>query len=62
MKVNKIAKKGLDEINKHKGKKLTYETYMKVDPEIAQKYVEFVGTHLGVQYIRWDTEKKRFVA
>lgn len=62
MKGNKIEKKGLDAINKHKGKKYTYETYKRIAPEMAAKYVEFVGKHAGVTYIKWDIDKKRFVA
>lgn len=62
MKENKVVKKGLDIINKHKGKRITYNTYMKVAPDVAEKYLEFICRNRSAQYIRWDMKNERFTS
>jgi len=52
--------KGLKAIGDHSGKKKVYEAYQKVNPAIADKYLEFVGKNLNAVYITWDEEKQRF--
>jgi hypothetical protein len=53
---------GLKVINDHKGKKKAYESYLKIDPHIADEYVKFISKHPNAVYISWDSERKRFVA
>ncbi|MBN3034294.1 MAG: hypothetical protein JW861_01810 [Bacteroidales bacterium] len=62
MKEEKINEKGLSLIYKHKGKRITYESYLKRAPEMARKYCEFVARNAGATYIRWDSKKNKFVA
>ena len=58
-KVN-LKNKGLNAINKHIGKKKVYETYLKNNPDLADKYLEFVAKNLDAVYITWDERKQRF--
>lgn len=58
----KRFEKGMKVINSHKGKQNVYETYKKLDPAIAEEYVKFLSKQPDAVYIRWDKEKKRFVA
>ena len=52
---------GLSVINSHLGKKKVYDTYTRTNPEMADMYLDFVSKNTGVQYIRWDENKNRFV-
>ncbi len=52
---------GLHEVQKHKGKKRTYQNYLKVNPEMAEKYLVFVAKNPSVSYIKWDANKEVFV-
>ena len=52
--------KGLEVINGHKGKKKVYESYQKLNPEIAEEYVKFNAKQPNSTYIIWDKEKNRF--
>ena len=52
---------GLKIINSHRGKKITYETYLDSNPEMADKYLEFIAKNTSAQYISWDIRKSRFV-
>lgn len=49
-------------INRHKGKRIVYETYKRRDPDMAAKYINFIARHRNAMYISWDKERKRFVA
>ncbi len=49
-------------INRHKGKRIVYETYKIKDPDMAEKYIKFIARNRGAMYISWDKERKRFVA
>ncbi|MCA9487765.1 MAG: hypothetical protein KC516_02275 [Nanoarchaeota archaeon] len=60
--LTKKEKAGLDLIYSVKGKRRVYELYLKNNPEMAQKYLEFVSKNLSESYIKWDDEKKRFTA
>lgn len=53
---------GLSLINSHAGKRRVYETYKRTNPEMAQKYLEFVAKNQSIQYIKWDDHKKKFKA
>ncbi|MCB0805858.1 MAG: hypothetical protein KDC05_08675 [Bacteroidales bacterium] len=55
-----LKNKGLKVINKHSGKKKVYEAYLKINPSIADKYLEFVAKNLDAVYITWDDKKQRF--
>ncbi|MBN2175189.1 MAG: hypothetical protein JW731_13725 [Bacteroidales bacterium] len=60
--MTKKEKVGLNLIYSHAGKRRVYETYKQTNPEMAQKYLEFVAKNQAVQYIRWDDIKKKFTA
>lgn len=51
---------GEDLIYGHAGKRLVYESYKRVNSEIAQKYLEFVARNPEIQIIRWNEEKRKF--
>jgi hypothetical protein len=55
-------KAGMKVIDSHKGKKKAYESYLKIDPVLADEYVKFVSEHQNAVYISWDKERQRFVA
>lgn len=44
----------------HKGKYTTYHKYLDINPDVAEKYLAFIGKHPGAVYIRWDKAKERF--
>jgi len=44
----------------HKGKYTTYQKYMNVNPEIAQKYLCFIGKNPDAVYIKWDESAEKF--
>jgi len=60
--MTKKEKVGLNLIYSHSGRARVYETYKKTNPEMAQKYLEFVAKNQAVQYIKWDDTKKKFKA
>lgn len=49
-------------IEKHKGKRIVYETYRRQDPDMAEKYINFIARNRNAMYISWDKERQRFVA
>jgi hypothetical protein len=55
-------KAGMKVIDSHKGKKKAYESYMKINPVLAEAYLKFVSEHRDAVYISWDKDRKRFVA
>lgn len=55
-------KAGMKVIESHKGKKKAYESYLKIDPVMADAYLKFVSEHQDAVYISWDKERHRFVA
>ncbi len=59
--MTKKEQQGLSIINGHVGKKRVYETYKQSNPEMAQKYLEFISKNNDAQYIKWNTAKKKFV-
>jgi len=62
MYMTKKEKLGLDLIYGHAGKRRVYETYLKSNPEMAQKYLSFIAKNTDAQYIKWDGVKNRFKA
>ena len=52
--------RGLKEINSHSGKKKVYDVYKKTNPDMADKYLNFVSKNTGVQYISWNSKKNKF--
>ena len=60
--MTKKEKVGLDLIYSHAGKRRVYETYLRTNPEMAQKYLEFISKNQAAQYIKWDGVKKQFKA
>ncbi len=59
--MTKKEQSGLGIINGHLGKRRVYETYKSSNPEMAQKYLEFISNNQGAQYIKWDDSKKKFL-
>ncbi|MCD4681953.1 MAG: hypothetical protein K8R86_01610 [Bacteroidales bacterium] len=60
--MTKKEKVGLNLIYSHSGRRRVYETYKKTNPEMAQKYLEFIAKNQAVQYIKWNDHKKKFTA
>ncbi len=60
--MTKKEKVGLNLIYSHAGKRRVYETYLKTNPEMAEKYLQFIAKHQAAQYIKWDGVKKKFKA
>jgi len=60
--MTKKEKAGMNLINGHSGKKRVYETYMQTNPDMAQKYLEFIAKNQDAQYIKWNNTKKQFSA
>lgn len=60
--MTKKEKTGLDLIYSHAGRTRVYETYKRTNPEMAQKYLEFVANNQAVQYIKWNEKKRKFTA
>ena len=60
--MTKKEKLGLNAIYSHSGKRRVYETYLKINPEMAEKYLEFISNNLGIHYIKWDGVKRKFKA
>lgn len=54
---NKMA---LEVIYSHLGKKRVYETYLRKDPGLAEKYLNFIAENAHAIYIHWDNERKAF--
>ena len=52
--------KGMNAINSHYGKKRVYENYKKNNPQLAEKYLEFVSRNIDAIYIWWDNERQCF--
>lgn len=62
---NSCSKKervALKAIYSHAGKKLVYETYSIHQPEMAEKYLNFLSRRPWATYIKWDNDKKQFVS
>ena len=62
---NPLSKKertALNVIYSHAGKRFVYESYLRDQPEMAEKYLVFVSKNPSALYIWWDEDKKRFVA
>ena len=60
--MTKKEKVGLNLIYSHAGKRRVYETYLKTNPEMAAKYLEFISKNQAIQYIKWDGVKMKFKA
>jgi len=59
--MTKREKQGLSIINAHIGKKRVYDSYQNSNPEMAQKYLEFIAKNTDAQYIKWDKNKQKFL-
>jgi len=53
--------KGLDIINSHCGKKRVYETYLRFNPIVAEKYLRFISRNADAVYISWDKDRQVFI-
>lgn len=58
----KREKEAIEIINSHHGKRFVYNTYKKLSPVMAQKYIEFVSRMKWATYIRWDNIKNEFTS
>ena len=52
--------KALDAIYSHCGKRRVYETYLRKNPALAEKYLEFMIRNTDAVYVYWDKEKQAF--
>lgn len=55
------GKKAMEIIYGHCGKRRVFENYMKKNPEMARKYIDYIVKNPDAVYIRWDDRRKRFV-
>jgi len=55
-------KVAMEVINGHSGKRKVYQTYMRLNPVMAEKYARFISKNRFAMYISWDKERNRFVA
>ena len=65
LKTNPRTKKertALKVIYSHAGKRVVYETYLRIQPKMAQKYLQFIAKNPWELYIKWDNKRERFVA
>jgi histidinol phosphatase-like PHP family hydrolase len=60
--MTKKEQQGLNIIYGHTGKRQVYETFKRNDPELAQKYLEFISKNQTAIYIKWDAKKKQFTS
>ena len=60
--LSKKEKTALKIIYDHAGKRYVYETYSRISPEMAKKYLAFISKNPDALYIRWDENKQKFVA
>ncbi|MBN1337975.1 MAG: hypothetical protein JXA03_01555 [Bacteroidales bacterium] len=64
MKLNgneKWVQNGMKVVEKHPGKKKVYLTYLKFNPEMAEKYLRFLSKNRDALYIRWNDQRQCFV-
>jgi hypothetical protein len=52
---------GLNIINSHLGKRKVYNTYKESNPEMAEKYLAFISKNTDAQYIKWESNKNKFI-
>lgn len=57
---NNWEQKGMNVIEKHPGKMKVYLTYLKLNPEMAEKYLRFLSRNRDALYIRWNDQKQCF--
>lgn len=55
-------KLGFEIIMDHSGKRMVYETYLKDNPKMAQKYFEFIAKNSSIPYPKWNEKKQDFTA
>lgn len=60
--MSKKEQTGLNIINGHIGKRRVYESYKKSNPDMAEKYLQFISKNQSAQYIIWNDKKKKFTA
>lgn len=60
--ITKRERKALKVIYSHRGKRMVYETYLRTEPEMAEKYVKFISKNPWIVYIKWDDKRQKFVA
>lgn len=59
--MTKKEQRGLNIINGHLGKRKVYNNYKQSNPEMAEKYLEFISRNTDAQYIKWESNKNRFI-
>ena len=59
--MTKREQRGINVINSHLGKRRVYNTYKKSNPEMAEKYLDFISKNTDAQYIKWELDKQRFI-
>lgn len=49
--------KGLNIVSEHRTKNMVYKSWLEKNPEIAEKFLEFIGNNPEVKFPRWNGEK-----
>jgi len=62
LKTKNWERSALKIINSHLGKSKVYQTYLKLNPAMADEYIRFIFKNQHAMYISWDQSRKRFVA
>jgi hypothetical protein len=60
MKLSRREQKALAVISSHCGKRQVFETYLTVNPDMAEKYLKFISQNLGARYVKWDASRGKF--
>ena len=60
MKLSKREQNALVVISSHPGKRAVFETYLSVNPQMAEKYLRFISENPMARYVKWDADKGKF--
>jgi hypothetical protein len=60
MKLSRREQKALTVISAHCGKRQVFETYLSVNPAMAEKYLKFISQNPGARYVKWDASRGKF--
>lgn len=59
--LSRKERKALVVIGSHSGKRAVFETYLNVDPQMAEKYLSFISHNPDARYVKWDKDRGRFM-
>lgn len=60
MKLSKKEQKALIVISSHPGKRSVFETYLSINPQMAEKYLKFISDNPMARYVKWDADRGKF--